>query len=118
MNAVMVGTCVLLSMCLILAGLANLQGLTTSIMFRDRIGIAPWLWRLLGTLYLVSAAGLIVGALASPRLVVVSGAIAAVLLIVVLLFQRRSRAAFTTQVPVLVLLAFAVVAIGCGLALS
>ncbi len=38
MNAVMVGTSVLLAMCLILAGLANLQGLTTSIMFRERIG--------------------------------------------------------------------------------
>lgn len=117
MNAAMVGTSVLLAMCLILAGLANLQALPTSIMFRERIGISPWLWRLLGTVYLVAAAGLIVGALASPRLVVVSGAIAAMSLLVVLVFQWRSRAALTTQVPVMVLLTLAVVAIGCGLAL-
>lgn len=114
----MVGTSVLLAMCLILAGLASLQGLPTSIMFRERIGISPWLWRSLGTVYLVSAAGLIVGALASPRLVVVSGAMATVPLLVVLVFQWRSQAALTTQVPVLVLLALALVTVGCGLALS
>jgi hypothetical protein len=95
---------VVLAMALILVGLASVQNLPTSDMFRERIAMPAWLWRTLGVADLVAAAGLVVGAFAAAELALVSALLAAISLIVVLTYQWRSKDALATQVPVLVLL--------------
>lgn len=112
----MVTTALLLAMCLILLGLASVQSLPSSLLMRDRIGVPPAAWRLLGFADLLAAGGLVIGALASPELVAIAAAISAVSLAVLWSFQLRSRSPLTTQTPVLVLLVLSLLALGFALA--
>jgi uncharacterized membrane protein YphA (DoxX/SURF4 family) len=54
----------------ILAGMARLQGLPASDAVRERLGLSPALWRFAGSVELVGALGLVVGAFAIPELAV------------------------------------------------
>ncbi|HUW16158.1 MAG TPA: DoxX family protein [Actinomycetes bacterium] len=54
----------------ILAGMAKLQGLPASDAVRQRLSLSPALWRFVGSVELVGALGLVVGAFAIPELAV------------------------------------------------
>jgi uncharacterized membrane protein YphA (DoxX/SURF4 family) len=54
----------------VLAGMARLQGLPASDAVRERLGLPVALWRFVGVVELVGAAGLVVGVFAIPELAV------------------------------------------------
>jgi uncharacterized membrane protein YphA (DoxX/SURF4 family) len=51
----------LLALVVIVVGMAQVQGLPASLSVRDRVGASPTLWRVVGWLELVAAAGLVMG---------------------------------------------------------
>lgn len=109
MTALTVLLGLLLALVLIVIGLAALQQLPASLQVRDRLGVAAVLWRVVGALELVAAAGLILGVtvpVVGLGLAALGGL--AVVLVGALVLHVRARD-WTGAVPAVVVLVWVVV---------
>ena len=106
----------ILAMALIVMGLANVQSLAPSIEIRDRLEVSPTAWRIMGTVELVTAAGLILGAFASWKLALISAATAVATMLVLLVMQTRRREPAAFLLPPTAIAALALVDVALLLA--
>ena len=68
MRVAQIGLAGLLCASFMLIGLAKVSGLPASLVVRDRVGVPPRLWTVIGLLEILGAFGVVVGAFAAPGL--------------------------------------------------